>query len=101
MLVQVWQVLVLVGVCASAAAFVLKKAPLYSGLANMGLWAVIGYGSLELQKSVGGATTAETPIAALAFGNAFLSVLVIVAAATGAYGDEDDSEVPNPTKLRS
>lgn len=97
MLVQVWQVLVLVGVGASAAAFVYKKAPLYTGLANMGVWAVIGYGSLELQKSVGGSAVAETPVAALAFGNAFLSILVIVAAATGAYGDETDSEVPDPT----
>jgi hypothetical protein len=99
-LVQVWQVLVLVGVGASAAAFVYKKAPLYSGLANMGIWSVIGYGSLELQKSIGGTTTAETPFAALAFGNAFLSLLVIAAAATGAYGDESDSEVPDPRGVK-
>lgn len=98
MILEVWQTLVIVGLAASGAAFVAKKAPVYTGLASLGVWLVVGYGALEIELVVGGSleTVAEPAVAALAFGNALLSVIVIVAAATGSYG-ADDEGVPNPT----
>lgn len=101
MILELLLVLILVGTGASAAAMVYKRAPLYTGLASLATWLVIGYASTSIDTIADDGTIQESVAAApelsvLAFGNAFLSAIVVVAAATGSYatGEEHGTDRP-------
>ena len=96
MILELLIVLIVLGAAASGAAMVWKRAPLYTGLASLAIWMVVGYSSssIDLVTDSGGieeGVASEPALAALAFGNAALSFLVVLAAATGQFSAADES----------
>lgn len=96
-------VLIAVGCGVSYLAFVAKRAAVYTSLASLGVWLVVGYGATAIDTvgndgTINEAAAAEPAIAALAFGNALLSGIVLLAAATGAY-DAGTTEPTDPREI--
>jgi Fe2+ transport system protein B len=102
MILEVLLVLLILGAGSSYAAFVAKRAPVYTGLANLAIWLLVAYGatSIDLVSDSGAlqeGVASEPALAVLGFGNALLSVLVILAAAAGEYIDDPrDSAASQP-----
>ena len=101
MVFELLLLLMLLGGGASYLAFVAKKAPVYTSMANLGLWLLVAYGATSIDfiqdnGQLETAVAAEPALAVIAFGNAMLSGLVLIAAATGNYGD---SEAPDPRSI--
>lgn len=101
MILEVLMLLVIVGVLASGAAMVAKVAPMYTSLMSFGIWVVVGYGatSIDLVTDAGAleeAVATEPALAVLAFGNAALSFIVMIATLTGNFetGDEHGTDRP-------
>lgn len=93
MLVGVWQVLVLVGAGAAYLAFVKKgEGAAIAALGTAGLFAVLAFGSLEVQGQT--STTQEWAVTILFGMTAALGALVFPVALTksGPYATEDDAD---------
>lgn len=93
MILEVLVALIAVGTIASAA-MALRVAPLYSSLMSFAVWIVIAYSatSVDLVTDAGAleeGVSSEPALAVLAFGNAAISLLIVVAAAIGEYGDDE------------
>lgn len=103
MMLPVLLALMGLGAISSTAVFGLRSAPVYSGLANLAIWLTVAYSASSIDTiaqdgTVQAAATAEPALSALAFGNAALSAIAVLAAATGNY--ETASESPDTMSMR-
>lgn len=93
------------GAGATYLAFVAKRAPVYTSLASAGIWLVVGYSSTAIDTvaqdgTVSAAVTSEPALAALAFGNALLSLVVTLAAAKGEFTDDSNLRPADRNEMR-
>lgn len=95
MIFELMLILIVMATFWAGVAMVWKKAPLAAGLISMAHWVVLGYGASsidfvqdngQLEEGVG----AEPALIVLSFGMALLSLLVVVAAATGSYATDEE-----------
>ena len=102
MLFRMVLLLMVLGAVTSAAAFVFKRAPVYSSMANLAIWLTVGYGATSIDfvdetGNVNEAVASEPTVAVLAFGNAALSAVVLIAAATGQFATDEEPTHPTDT----
>lgn len=100
MILEVLLALLVIGTIASAA-MALKVAPLYSSLMSAMCWLVIAYSStsIDLVTETGAleeGVAAEPALAVLAFGNAAISLLIVVASTIGDYASDEEHGTDRP-----
>lgn len=100
MILEVLLAMLAIGTIASAA-MALKVAPLYTSLMSFATWLVIAYSasSIDLVTETGGleeGVASEPALAVLAFGNAAISLLIVVASATGKYATDEETGIDQP-----
>lgn len=95
MILSVLLTLIAIGTLASGALYIAKAAPVYSGIASLTIWLVIGYSATSIDLIHEGqlqeAAASEPALAFLAYGNAAISAIALLAAVigTGPYADSD------------
>lgn len=97
MIWQVWAILVFIGVGSAYLAFVPKRSPVVTSLAAIGSFSVAALGARDLtvvRDSVDPYSTTEAGAAVLLALGAAISTVVLLAALTGQYGDQDPEESP-------
>lgn len=100
MILEVLLALLAIGTIASAA-MALKIAPLYSSLMSAIVWLVVAYSStsIDLTTETGGleeGVAAEPALAVVAFGNAAISILIVVASTIGDYAADEEHGTDRP-----
>ncbi|MCU4926917.1 hypothetical protein OB905_13160 [Halobacteria archaeon AArc-dxtr1] len=101
MILEVLLALLAIGTLASAA-MALKVAPVYSAMMSMAVWLVVAYAStsvdvlLATNDEVVTHTVNEPALAILAFGNAAISLIILVAAVAGQYGAGEQTGIDEP-----
>ena len=99
MILWILLALIALGTVSSIAAFGLRAAPVYSSLANIAIWLTVAYSATSIDTIADDGTlveaaASEPALSVLAFGNAAISVVVLLAAATGNY-ERTDAETPD------